>query len=189
MATDKLILPKGYAPRLSVRETQKGIKVIKDNFQRYLAVALNLERVSAPLFVTLKSGFNDNLSGVERPVQFDLLDMPDDEVQVVQSLAKWKRWALGEYGFEPGRGLYTDMNAIRRDEELDNLHSVYVDQWDWEKVITKEQRTEEYLMQTVRDIYGALKQTARTACYEFPSVDFPLADDIFFVTAQELDVI
>ena len=187
MATDKLILPKGYAPRLSVRETQKGIKVIKDNFQRYLAVALNLERVSAPLFVTLQSGFNDNLSGVERPVQFDLLDMPGNEVQIVQSLAKWKRWALGEYGFEPGRGLYTDMNAIRRDEELDNLHSVYVDQWDWEKVITKEQRTEEYLIKTVRDIYGALKQTARTACYEFPSVDFPLADDIFFVTSQELE--
>ena len=187
MATDKLILPRGYTPRLSVRETQKGIKVIKDNFQRYLAVALNLERVSAPLFVTLQSGFNDNLSGVERPVQFDILDLKNDEVQVVQSLAKWKRWALGEYGFEPGRGLYTDMNAIRRDEELDNLHSVYVDQWDWEKVITKEQRTEEYLIQTVKDIYGALKQTARTACYEFPSVDFPLADDIFFVTAQELE--
>ena len=187
MATDKLILPKGYAPRLSVRETQKGIKVIKDNFQRYLAVALNLERVSAPLFVTLQSGFNDNLSGVERPVQFDLLDRPENEVQIVQSLAKWKRWALGEYGFEPGRGLYTDMNAIRRDEELDNLHSVYVDQWDWEKVITKEQRTEEYLIQTVKDIYGALKQTARTTCYEFPSVDFPLADDIFFVTSQELE--
>ena len=187
MATDKLILPKGYAPRLSVRETQKGIKVIKDNFQRYLAVALNLERVSAPLFVTLQSGFNDNLSGVERPVQFDLLDMPENEVQIVQSLAKWKRWALGEYGFEPGRGLYTDMNAIRRDEELDNLHSVYVDQWDWEKVITKEQRTEEYLIKTVKDIYGALKQTARTTCYEFPSVDFPLADDIFFVTSQELE--
>ena len=185
MATDKLILPEGYAPRLSVRETQKGIKVIKDNFQRYLAVALNLERVSAPLFVTLQSGLNDDLNGVERPVQFDIRDLKAD-VQVVHSLAKWKRWALGEYGFEPGRGLYTDMNAIRRDEELDNLHSVYVDQWDWEKVITREQRTTEYLMATVRDIYGAVKQTARTACYEFPGVDFPLVDDIFFVTAQEL---
>ena len=186
MATDKLILPEGYAPRLSVRETQKGIKVIKDNFQRYLAVALNLERVSAPLFVTLQSGLNDDLNGVERPVQFDIRDLKAD-VQVVHSLAKWKRWALGEYGFEPGRGLYTDMNAIRRDEELDNLHSVYVDQWDWEKVITREQRTTEYLMATVRDIYGAVKQTARTACYEFPGVDFPLVDDIFFVTAQELE--
>ena len=186
MATDKLILPEGYAPRLSVRETQKGIKVIKDNFQRYLAVALNLERVSAPLFVTLQSGLNDDLNGVERPVQFDIRDLKAD-VQVVHSLAKWKRWALGEYGFEPGRGLYTDMNAIRRDEELDNLHSVYVDQWDWEKVITREQRTAEYLMATVRDIYGAVKQTARTACYEFPGVDFPLVDDIFFVTAQELE--
>ena len=186
MALEKLILPEGYAPRLDVRDTQRGIKVIKDNFERYLAVALNLERVSAPLFVTLESGFNDNLSGVERPVQFDILDLKKD-VQVVQSLAKWKRWALGEYGFEPGRGLYTDMNAIRRDEELDNLHSVYVDQWDWEKVITKEQRTVDYLMQTVRDIYGAMKQTARTACYEFPKVDFPLVDEIFFVTAQELE--
>ena len=186
MAQERLILPEGYHPRLNVRDTQKGIKVIKDNFERYLAVALNLERVSAPLFVTLQSGFNDNLNGVERPVQFDILAMGED-VQVVQSLAKWKRWALGAYGFEPGRGLYTDMNAIRRDEDLDNLHSVYVDQWDWEKVITKEQRTPEYLMQTVRDIYDAVKQTARTACYEFSGVDFPLAEEIFFVTAQELE--
>ena len=186
MAQERLILPEGYHPRLNVRDTQKGIKVIKDNFERYLAVALNLERVSAPLFVTLQSGFNDNLNGVERPVQFDILAMGED-VQVVQSLAKWKRWALGAYGFEPGRGLYTDMNAIRRDEDLDNLHSVYVDQWDWEKVIAKEQRTPEYLMQTVRDIYDAVKQTARTACYEFSGVDFPLAEEIFFVTAQELE--
>ena len=186
MAIDRLILPEGYHPRLSIRDTQKGIKVIKDNFQRYLAVALNLERVSAPLYVTLTSGLNDNLSGVERPVQFDIKDMGCD-VQIVHSLAKWKRYALGAYGFEPGKGLYTDMNAIRRDEELDNIHSVYVDQWDWEKVITKEQRTMEYLQQTVRDIYGAIKQTARTACYEFPAVDFPLVDDIFFITTQELE--
>ncbi|MEA5039171.1 MAG: aspartate--ammonia ligase [Clostridiaceae bacterium] len=182
----RLILPKDYAPRLTLRETQKGIKIIKDNFQRYLAVALNLERVSAPLFVTGKSGLNDNLNGVERPVRFDVPDA-GEEVEIVHSLAKWKRWALGNYGFEPGRGLYTDMNAIRRDEELDNLHSVYVDQWDWEKVITKEQRTEETLRSTVRDIYGALKQTARTACYEFPAVDFPLAEEITFVTTAELE--
>ena len=186
MAIDRLILPEGYHPRLSIRDTQKGIKVIKDNFQRYLAVALNLERVSAPLYVTLTSGLNDNLSGVERPVQFDIKDMGCD-VQIVHSLAKWKRYALGAYGFEPGKGLYTDMNAIRRDEELDNIHAIYVDQWDWEKVITKEQRTVEYLQQTVRDIYGAIKQTARTACYEFPAVDFPLVDDIFFITSQELE--
>ncbi len=182
----RLLFPEGYRPRLTLRDTQRGIKIIKDNFERYLAVALNLERVSAPLFVTPESGFNDNLNGVERPVQFDLLATGRD-VQVVQSLAKWKRWALGHYGFEPGRGLYTDMNAIRRDEEPDNLHSVYVDQWDWEKVILREERTQEYLFRTVRDIYGAVKQTARTACYEFPAIDFPLAEDIFFVTAQELE--
>lgn len=181
-----LILPPGYRPRLSLRDTQRGIKIIKDNFQRCLAVALNLERVSAPLLVTPESGFNDTLSGVERPVQFDLLSTGAD-VQVVQSLAKWKRWALGKYGFEPGRGLYADMNAIRRDEIPDNLHSVYVDQWDWEKVIARDQRTRQELMKTVRDIYGAIKQTARTACYEFPAIDFPLAEEVFFVTAQELE--
>ena len=183
----KLIFPEGYYPRLNVRETQKGIKVIKDNFERYLAVALNLERVSAPLFVTRGSGLNDDLSGKERPVQFDVPGCSEEEVQIVHSLAKWKRYALKKYGFEVGKGLYTDMNAIRRDEELDNIHSIYVDQWDWEKVITKEQRTEEYLKKTVRDIYGAMKQTARTACYEFPAVDFPLAEDIFFITSQELE--
>lgn len=183
---NRLILPENYAPRLTLRQTQKAIKIIKDNFQRYLAVALNLERVSAPLFVTGRSGLNDNLSGVERPVRFDVPDTGED-VEIVHSLAKWKRWALGDYGFEPGRGLYTDMNAIRRDEQLDNLHSVYVDQWDWEKVITKEQRNKETLQSTVRDIYGALKQTARTACYEFPAVDFPLVEDISFVTAAELE--
>ena len=182
----RLILPAGYTPRLDVREVQRGIKVIKDNFERYLAIALNLERVSAPLFVTEGSGLNDDLSGVERPVSFDIRDI-GGSVQIVHSLAKWKRWALGQYGFEVGRGIYTDMNAIRRDEELDNLHSVYVDQWDWERVITAEQRTEEYLRETVRAIYGAIKQTARTACYEFPKVDFPLADEIFFITAQELE--
>ncbi|MEA4911082.1 MAG: aspartate--ammonia ligase [Oscillospiraceae bacterium] len=182
----RMIYPEGYAPRLNGRDTQSGIKVIKDNFEKYLAVALNLRRVSAPMFVTAASGLNDNLNGVERPVTFDIPAL-GGEVEVVHSLAKWKRYALSQYGFGPGEGLYTDMNAIRRDEELDNLHSVYVDQWDWEKVITKEQRTTDYLMQTVRAIYGAMKQTASTACYEFPAVDFPLAEDIFFVTAQELE--
>jgi len=182
----KLILPAGYRPRLGLRDMQRGIKILKDQFERNLAVALSLERVSAPLFVTEDSGLNDNLNGVERPVRFDIRDT-GEEVQIVHSLAKWKRWALAQYGFEPGRGLYTDMNAIRRDEELDNLHSVYVDQWDWEKVITREQRTEETLREIVRDIYGALRQTARAACYEFPAVDFPLAPEIAFVSAQELE--
>ena len=182
----KTYIPEGYTSHLDKYDTQRAIAYIKETFQEEFASALHLKRVSAPLFVTEASGLNDNLSGVERPVSFDVPAI-GAEAQVVHSLAKWKRQALGEYGFEPGRGLYTDMNAIRRDEELDNLHSVYVDQWDWEKVITKEQRTEEYLIKTVKDIYGALKQTARTTCYEFPSVDFPLADDIFFVTSQELE--
>ena len=181
-----LILPEGYKPHLSLRETQRGIKIIKDNFEKYLAIALNLQRVSAPMFVERHSGLNDDLSGVERPVRFDILDLHGD-VEVVHSLAKWKRFALAQYGFGPGEGLYTDMNAIRRDETLDNIHSVYVDQWDWEKVITADQRNLDYLMKTVKDIYGAIKQTARTACYLFPEVDFPLVEDIFFVTAQELE--
>ena len=186
MAASKLILPEGYRAELNVQDTQRGIKVVKDNFERYLAVALNLRRVSAPLFVTKESGLNDDLNGVERPVAFDIPAAGCD-VQIVHSLAKWKRWALKEYGFKPGEGLYTDMNAIRRDEDLDNLHSLYVDQWDWEKVITPEQRCEEYLRETVKDIYGAIKQTARTACYEFPGIDFPLTEDIFFITTQELE--
>ena len=185
MALDRLILPKGYKPQLDLRETQQGIKVIKDNFQKYLAIALNLERVSAPMFVTRDSGLNDDLNGVERPVSFDVPDA-NKELQIVHSLAKWKRYALKLYGFEAGKGLYTDMNAIRRDEELDNLHSAYVDQWDWEKVITKEQRTEEYLKQTVRDIYDAIKHTAKTACYQFPKINYTMAEEIFFITSQEL---
>ncbi len=183
----QLLLPDGYRTQLNVRDTQRGIKIIKDNFERYLSVALNLQRVTAPLFVRKDSGLNDDLNGVERPVEFDIPDAGCSDVQIVQSLAKWKRWALGAYDFTPNTGLYTDMNAIRRDEALDNLHSAYVDQWDWEKVITPEQRTSAYLQATVRDIYGAIKQTARTACYEFPAIDFPLVEEIFFVTSQELE--
>ncbi len=186
MSEARLIFPAGYHPRLNVRDTQRGIKVIKDNFERYLAVALNLHRVSAPVCVTKASGFNDDLNGVERPVAFDVPSAGVD-VQIVHSLAKWKRWALKQYDFAVGTGLYTDMNAIRRDEELDNLHSIYVDQWDWEKVITKEQRNDEYLRETVKDIYGAIKQTARTACYEFSGIDFPLNEEIYFITSQELE--
>ena len=138
----KLIIPDNYDPRLSIRETQEAIKYIRDTFQKELGKEMHLERISAPLFVEHSSGLNDDLNGVERPVQFDLAGIPGDMVEVVHSLAKWKRMALHEYGFQPGEGLYTNMNAIRRDEELDNLHSCYVDQWDWERVITKEQRNE-----------------------------------------------
>lgn len=180
-----MIFPDGYSPSLDLRQTQRAIKIIKDNFERYLAVALNLRRVSAPMFVRKGSGLNDDLNGVERPVEFDLL-YDGECVQVVHSLAKWKRWALGRYGFCAGEGLYTDMNAIRRDETLDNLHSVYVDQWDWEKVITENDRNREYLEDTVKKIYGAIKQTAISACYEYPKIHFSLADRIEFVTAQEL---
>ena len=137
-----LILPENYDALIDLMESQRAIKKIKDYFQQELAYGLNLRRVSAPLFVDPSTGLNDNLNGVERRVSFTLKDIDEMEVEVVQSLAKWKRMALGKYGIAPGHGIYTDMNAIRRDEELDNLHSVYVDQWDWEKVITKEQRCE-----------------------------------------------
>ena len=140
-----LILPEHYDPRLSVRETQEAIKYIRDTFQKEFGKEMNLERISAPLFVEKSSGLNDDLNGVERPVQFDIAGVPGETIEVVHSLAKWKRMALYKYGFQPGEGLYTNMNAIRRDEELDNLHSCYVDQWDWEKVIKKEERTVETL--------------------------------------------
>ena len=149
----KLFIPEGYSPFLDYMESQRAIKKIKDYFQQELAYGLNLRRVSAPLFVTPESGLNDNLNGVERTVDFTILDMDEANAEVVQSLAKWKRMAIGRYGIRPGHGIYTDMNAIRRDEELDNLHSIYVDQWDWEKAITKEDRTEEYLKATVERIY------------------------------------
>ena len=136
-----VIIPEGYEPILGLKETQRAIKKIKDYFQQELAYGLQLRRVSAPLFVFPETGFNDTLNGVERRVDFTIKDMNERQVEIVQSLAKWKRMALYKYEVEPGHGIYTDMNAIRRDEELDNLHSIYVDQWDWEKVITKEQRT------------------------------------------------
>ena len=151
-----LVLPQGYWSKLNIIETEKAIKLVKDTFQQTLANRLNLTRVSAPLFVQPHTGLNDDLNGVERPVEFDIKELGAN-VQIVHSLAKWKRLALKRYGFAPGSGLYTDMNAIRRDEELDNCHSVYVDQWDWEKIITPETRNIETLKQTVRDIVHALK--------------------------------
>ena len=182
-----LILPKNYEPVLDLMESQRAIKKIKDYFQAELAYGLNLRRVSAPLFVLPQTGLNDNLNGVERRVSFSLKDMDEAEVEVVQSLAKWKRMALGKYGIEPGHGRYTDMNAIRRDEEMDNLHSVDVDQWDWEKVITKEQRTEEYLKETVTTIYNAVKNLGDYVNRLYRNLQTEIPNEIFFITTQELE--
>ncbi|MCI8609231.1 MAG: aspartate--ammonia ligase [Firmicutes bacterium] len=182
-----LILPKHYEPILDLMESQRAIKKIKDYFQAELAYGLNLRRVSAPLFVAPETGLNDNLNGVERRVSFTLMDMAEKEVEVVQSLAKWKRMALGKYGIEPGHGIYTDMNALRRDEELDNLHSIYVDQWDWEKVITKEQRTEAYLKETVTTIYHAIKNLGDYVNRLYRNLQTEIPNDIYFITTQELE--
>lgn len=182
-----LIIPKEYDPHLTVRETQEAIKYIRDTFQKEFGREMHLERISAPLFVEEKSGLNDNLNGVERPVSFDMASFPGENMEVVQSLAKWKRMALKEYGFQPGEGLYTNMNAIRRDEELDNLHSCYVDQWDWEKVITKEQRTVETLTETVRTIFKIIKHMQHEVWYKYPDAVKHLPKDIVFVTSEELD--
>lgn len=183
----QLILPRNYDPVIDLMESQRAIKKIKDYFQQELAYGLNLRRVSAPLFVDPLTGLNDNLNGVERRVDFTLKDIDELKVEVVQSLAKWKRMALGKYGIKPGHGLYTDMNAIRRDEELDNLHSAYVDQWDWEKVITREQRTEEYLRETVRTIYNSLKNLGDYVNRLYRNIHTVLPNEIFFVTTQELE--
>lgn len=184
----EVFVPQGYATRLSVYETQRAIELIKKSFQKNLSAALNLERVSAPLFVTSESGLNDDLNGVERPVSFDVPAVGNKTYQVVQSLAKWKRWALKQYDFRPGKGLYTDMNAIRRDEEhLDNLHSVYVDQWDWEKVITSDQRNIEYLKDTVKRIVSAVCNTSDELKWEFPDIGPELCRDVTFITTQELE--
>ncbi len=183
----KLIKPKNYAPTIPPMETQRAIKKIKDYFQQELAYGLNLRRVSAPLFVAPETGLNDNLNGVERRVNFTILDMDEKTVEIVQSLAKWKRMALGKYGIKPGHGIYTDMNAIRRDEELDNIHSLYVDQWDWEKVITKEQRTTEYLHETVTTIYNAVKNLGDYVNRLYRDIQTELPNEIYFITSQELE--
>lgn len=181
-----LILPEHYDPRLSIRETQEAIKYIRDTFQKEFGREMNLDRISAPLFVEQSSGLNDNLNGVERPVQFDLAANPGETIEVVHSLAKWKRLALQKYHFQPGEGLYTNMNAIRRDEELDNLHSCYVDQWDWEKVITKEERTLDTLKATVCTIFKIIKHMEHEVWYKYPQAVAHLPEDIFFITSQEL---
>ena len=182
------VIPEGYTPKLSLYQTQSAISLIKRVFQDALALSLHLKRVSAPLFVEPSSGLNDDLNGVERPVGFDI-PFAGADAQVVHSLAKWKRMALYRYDVFPGKGIYTDMNAIRRDESLDNLHSVYVDQWDWEKVITPESRNEFTLHQTVRDIVGAICDTQLTVRGKYPQLcDTPLLKrEVTFVTAQELE--
>lgn len=182
-----LILPQNYDPHLTVRETQEAIKYIRDTFQKEFGREMHLERISAPLFVAQSSGLNDNLNGIERPVGFDMYAFPGENMEVVQSLAKWKRMALKEYGFQPGEGLYTNMNAIRRDEELDNLHSCYVDQWDWEKVITKEERTIDTLKDTVRNIFKIIKHMEHEVWYKYPQAVKRLPEDIYFITSQELE--
>lgn len=179
-------IPENYKPCLSVYDTQRAIDYIKRTFQMNLAIELNLRRVSAPLFVCENSGLNDNLNGFERPVGFDIPAVGGN-AQVVHSLAKWKRLALGKYDFYVGKGLYTDMNAIRRDEEIDNIHSVYVDQWDWEKVIDRSMRTEEYLKATVKKIVAAVVATNNALRYEFPQLECRISPEVSFITSQELE--
>ena len=183
---DRCFIPEGYKSVLSVRETEHAIKYVKDTFERILSDAMGLLRVSAPLFVESDSGLNDNLNGVERPVSFDARDMKSD-IEIVHSLAKWKRMALGRYGFGMHDGLYTDMNAIRRDEDVDNIHSIYVDQWDWEKVIAREDRNFDYLKEIVSTIVRALAATELAACAMFKQLKPTICPEVFFVTTQELE--
>ena len=183
---EHLYIPSGYTPELTLYDTQVAIKTVKDFFQQSLAEQLYLLRVSAPLFVVPESGLNDNLNGVERPVTFGIREQEERPVEIVHSLAKWKRNALKQYGFHIGEGLYTDMNAIRRDEDTDNIHSIYVDQWDWEKIILKEDRNTEYLKEVVRKIYKALKKTEKYMYIRYDYIEEILPRDIFFITTQEL---
>ncbi len=186
MEFEGLIIPKNYKCQETLIDTEIHIKKIKDYFEKNLAEALNLTRVSAPLFVEKSTGLNDNLNGVERPVGFDIKGI-DSEFEIVHSLAKWKRMSLARYNFEVGTGLYTDMNAIRRDEDLDNLHSVYVDQWDWEKIISKKERTIKTLKETVKKIYGVFKKLEDFAVSELIENEKFLPEEIFFITTQELE--
>lgn len=183
---EQLIIPKNYRSQLNLHDTQIAIKTVKDFFQNLLSLSLNLSRVSAPLFVTPESGLNDNLNGVERPVSFDIKEQNGQNAEVVHSLAKWKRFALHKYGFSAGEGLYTDMNAIRRDEDTDNIHSIFVDQWDWEKIITKEQRTLDYLQNTVKMVYRTLRKTEKYMAVQYDYIEEILPHDIFFLTTQQL---
>jgi aspartate--ammonia ligase len=183
----ELIIPRNYKSELNLHDTQLGIKTVKDFFQSLLVQRMNLTRVSAPLFVDPATGLNDNLNGYERPVSFGIKEQDEKEAEVVHSLAKWKRYALQKYGFSVGEGIYTDMNAIRRDESTDNIHSIFVDQWDWEKVIRREDRNLEYLKDTVRTVYKCLRKTELYMSIQYDYVDLILPKEIFFVTTQELE--
>lgn len=179
-------IPENYKSELNLYETQVAIKIVKDFFQNLLSARLNLNRVSAPLFVDSDSGLNDNLNGTERPVSFGMKEQNDKKAEIVHSLAKWKRYALKKYGFTMGEGLYTDMNAIRRDEETDNIHSIFVDQWDWEKIISNEERTEETLHNIVKIVYKVLRKTEKYMAIQYDYIEEILPHDIFFITTQEL---
>ena len=183
----EIIIPEGYRSELNLYDTQIAIKTVKDFFQTLLAERLHLLRVSAPLFVDPASGLNDNLNGFERPVTFDILEQNGRNAEIVHSLAKWKRYALKKYGFHVGEGLYTDMSAIRRDENVDNIHSIYVDQWDWEKIIEKEDRNLDTLKEVVRNVYKVLRKTEKYMSIHYDYIEEILPHDIFFVTSQELE--
>ena len=184
---DRLIIPKDYHSELNLHDTQIAIKTVNDFFQGIIADRLHLSRVSAPLFVDPLSGLNDNLNGTERPVTFDIAEQNGRNAEVVQSLAKWKRYALKKYGFSEGEGIYADMNAIRRDEETDNIHSIFVDQWDWEKIIRKEDRNIETLKETVRTVYNCLRKTEKYMAIQYDYIEEILPHDIFFITTDELE--
>lgn len=181
-----LIIPKNYKSALNLHDTQIAIKTVKDFFQTLLAERLNLSRVSAPIFVDPDSGLNDNLNGIERPVSFGIREQDEKPAEIVHSLAKWKRYALKKYGFSVGEGLYTDMNAIRRDEDTDNIHSIFVDQWDWEKIIEKKDRNLETLQDVVRTVYKVLRKTEKYMSIQYDYIEEILPHDIFFITTQEL---
>ena len=182
-----LIIPKDYDPKLSIRETQEAIRYIRETFQDEFGKEMGLNRVSAPMYVEKSSGINDNLNGYEKPVSFTMKDMPGETIEVVHSLAKWKRMALKKYGIGLHEGLYTNMNAIRKDEDLDNFHSSYVDQWDWEKVISKDERNEKTLKETVELIFKVVKHMEHEVWYKFPNAVYHLPDKIHFITSQELE--
>ncbi len=184
---NSLIIPQNYNSKLNIRETEVAIKYVKDFFERELANQLNLTRVSAPLFVVPESGLNDNLNGVERPVSFGIKEQNDKEAEIVHSLAKWKRLALKRYGFKQGEGLYTDMNAIRRDEDTDNIHSIFVDQWDWERIIYKDERNVSTLKSVVKKVYKALRNTEKYMSEKYGFINLILPEEICFMTSQELE--
>ncbi|MGX8834037.1 aspartate--ammonia ligase [Amedibacillus sp. YH-ame10] len=187
MAVKDLMIPKYYENKLDIISTEVAIKYVKDLFERRLAHHLNLMRISAPLYVSKESGLNDDLNGIERPVSFDIKEIGNGDYQIVHSLAKWKRMALKRYNLNVGKGIYTDMNAIRRDEDLDNLHSCYVDQWDWEKIIDEKNRTVDFLKMTVRNIMKALKETEKELDIIYENLEPFIHEDVFFITAQELE--